>query len=167
MLHRTSDLDGFFGTARNRHKIWHMGTWNVRSLSRTDSMTTLARELAKHAFDSIGVYVVRWDRGWTEPAGDYAFFYGHNGNREFETGFFVGVPGVILLFWMCMPRLRIELTTQRTARMKNFTTSKNLIVKRAMFSDSKIHKLAYKSPERRRPIRLMTFWYRWAGIQVY
>jgi hypothetical protein len=38
----------------------------------------------------VGVQEVRWDKGGTEPAGDYTFFYG-NGNADHHsgTGFFV------------------------------------------------------------------------------
>jgi hypothetical protein len=32
---------------------------------------------------------VRWDRGGTEPAGEYTFFYGKGENHELGTGFFV------------------------------------------------------------------------------
>jgi hypothetical protein len=38
----------------------------------------------------VGVQEVRWDRGGTEPAGDYTLFYGNgNENRELVTGVFL------------------------------------------------------------------------------
>jgi hypothetical protein len=38
---------------------------------------TVAREIVKCKVDLVGVEGVRWDRGGTEPAGDYTFFYGN------------------------------------------------------------------------------------------
>jgi hypothetical protein len=35
----------------------------------------------------VGVQEVRWDRGGTEPAGEYIFFYG-KGNENHELGTF-------------------------------------------------------------------------------
>jgi hypothetical protein len=38
----------------------------------------------------VGVKEVRWDKGGTEPAGDYTFFYGNgNGDHLLGTAFFV------------------------------------------------------------------------------
>jgi exonuclease III len=41
------------------------GTWNVRSLNRSGSLTTVARELARYKLDLVGVQEVRWDKGGT------------------------------------------------------------------------------------------------------
>jgi hypothetical protein len=35
-----------------------------------------AEEVSKYKLDLVGVQEVRWDRGGTEPAGQYAFFMG-------------------------------------------------------------------------------------------
>jgi hypothetical protein len=51
------------------------GTWNVRSRYRAGSVMTVAREISKYKLDLVGVKEVRWDRGGTEPAGEYTFFY--------------------------------------------------------------------------------------------
>jgi hypothetical protein len=42
---------------------------------------TVAKEISEYKLDLVGVQEVRWDRGSTEPAGEYTFFYG-NGKRE-------------------------------------------------------------------------------------
>jgi exonuclease III len=52
------------------------GTWNVRSLYRAGSLMIVASEISKYKLDLVGVQEVRWDRGGTEPAGEYTFFYG-------------------------------------------------------------------------------------------
>jgi exonuclease III len=47
-------------------------------------------ELVKYKLDLVGVQEVRWDKGGTEPAGDYTFFYGNgNADHHLGTGFFV------------------------------------------------------------------------------
>jgi exonuclease III len=56
-------LDGFFGT------------WNVRSLYRSGSLTTVARELARNKLDLVAVQEVSWEKGSTVRAGDYIFVY--------------------------------------------------------------------------------------------
>jgi hypothetical protein len=50
---------------------------------------TVAREISKYKLDLVGIQEVRWDRGGTEPAGEYTFFYGNgNDNHELGTGFY-------------------------------------------------------------------------------
>jgi hypothetical protein len=49
------------------------GTWNVRSLYRAGLLMTLAKGLSKYKVDLVGVEEVKWDRGGTEPAGEYTF----------------------------------------------------------------------------------------------
>jgi hypothetical protein len=56
--------------------VMRFGTWNVRSLYRTGSLTTTARELARYKIDLVGVREVRWDKGCTVRAGDCHFLYG-------------------------------------------------------------------------------------------
>jgi hypothetical protein len=55
------------------------GTWNVRSLYRSGSLTTAARELASCKLDLVGAQV-RWDKGGTLRAGDFNFSYGRRIN---------------------------------------------------------------------------------------
>jgi exonuclease III len=65
------------------------GTWNVRSLYRSGSLNTVARELGKYKLELVGVQEVRWDKGSTERAEDYKFFYGAgNEHNQLGTGFF-------------------------------------------------------------------------------
>jgi hypothetical protein len=52
------------------------GMWNMRSLYRSGSLKTVARELARYRLDLVGVQGVRWNKGGTVRAGDYTFFYG-------------------------------------------------------------------------------------------
>jgi exonuclease III len=63
------------------------GTWNLRSLYRASSLMTVAKQLSKYKLDLVRVQEVRWDRGGTKPAGEYAFLYG-KGNENFELGTF-------------------------------------------------------------------------------
>jgi exonuclease III len=57
------------------------GTWNVRSLYRAGSLTTVASELARCKLDLVGVQEVGWDKKGTVRAGDYNFFY-RKGNKN-------------------------------------------------------------------------------------
>lgn len=48
--------------------------WNVRSLQRRGSLTTVVRELARYKLDLVVVQKVRCDKGGTVRAGDQVFF---------------------------------------------------------------------------------------------
>jgi hypothetical protein len=51
---------------------------------------TVVEEISKYELDLVRVQDVRWDRGGTELAGKYIFFYGMgNEYHELGTGFFV------------------------------------------------------------------------------
>jgi len=50
------------------------GIWKVRSLYRSGSLTTVARELARYKLDLVGVQEARWGKGETVRAGDYSLF---------------------------------------------------------------------------------------------
>ena len=60
-----------------RPKQWkretRFGSWNVRSLYRSGSLTTAARELVRYKLDLMGIQEVRWEKGGTVLAGDYIF----------------------------------------------------------------------------------------------
>jgi hypothetical protein len=65
------------------------GTWKARSLYRTGALKTAARELGKYELDLVGVKEARWEKGGTERAEGYTFFYGQGtGDHQLGTGFF-------------------------------------------------------------------------------
>jgi hypothetical protein len=50
------------------------GTWNVRSLYRSGSLTAAARELARYKLDLVGAPEVKWDKeGAVRAGGLYSF----------------------------------------------------------------------------------------------
>jgi len=51
------------------------GTWNVRNLYRSGSLTTAAMKLARYKVNLVGVQVVRWDKWDAVRAGDYNFIW--------------------------------------------------------------------------------------------
>jgi hypothetical protein len=51
------------------------GISNDRSLYRSDSRTSVSRELARYTLDSVSVYEVRWDKGSTLRTWYYIFVY--------------------------------------------------------------------------------------------
>jgi hypothetical protein len=57
------------------------GTCNVRNLYRIGSLKTVARELGKYKLHLLGVQEVGWEKGGTERAENYKFFYGQ-GNGD-------------------------------------------------------------------------------------
>jgi hypothetical protein len=59
------------------------GKCNVRSLYRTGSLITVAQKISKYKLNLLGVQEVRWDRGSTEPAGEYTYIYG-KGKENYE-----------------------------------------------------------------------------------
>jgi hypothetical protein len=49
------------------------------------------KEISKYKLDFVGVQEVRWDRGGTEPAGEYICFYGKGNEDQLVTGFFIHI----------------------------------------------------------------------------
>jgi hypothetical protein len=48
------------------------GIWKVRSLCRSGSLTTVARELARYKLDLVGVQDVKWDKEGRVRTGNYS-----------------------------------------------------------------------------------------------
>jgi hypothetical protein len=65
-----------------------LGTCNVSSLQREVSLKAVAEGISQYKLVLVGVQKVRCERGGTEPASEYTFFYGtRNDNHEVGTGF--------------------------------------------------------------------------------
>jgi hypothetical protein len=63
------------------------GTWNIRSLYRLGSLKTVSGE---YKLDLVAIHEARWDKGGTESADNFTFFYGNgNADHHLGTGFFV------------------------------------------------------------------------------
>jgi hypothetical protein len=45
----------------------------------------VAKELSKYKLDLVRVQEIRWDRGGTEPAGEYTFSMERKGNEKFQS----------------------------------------------------------------------------------
>jgi hypothetical protein len=125
--------------------IWKMGmtfvTCNVRTLYGSGSLKTAASKLAKYNFNLVAVQEVKWDKGGSQPADNYTFFYGNGNANHFGTGFLIHKRiisafervefisermlnvslrvGVILLFRMCLHQLRINVLIRRMHFMRN------------------------------------------------
>jgi hypothetical protein len=66
------------------------GKWKARSLYRTGALKTVATEFGKYELDLVGVKEARWEKGGTERAEGYTFFYGQGkGDHQLGTGFLV------------------------------------------------------------------------------
>jgi hypothetical protein len=71
-------------------------TWNVKSLCRSDSITTAARELARYKLNLGGVQEVKLDKRGTVIAEDYVFFnIKGNENYQFGRGIFCTIQNSI------------------------------------------------------------------------
>jgi hypothetical protein len=73
---------------KHRKKDMRFGTWNVRSLYTSGSLKMVARELGKYKLHLVGVQEVRWDKGGTEWAEDYTFFYAMGNEDHVRDRFF-------------------------------------------------------------------------------
>jgi len=67
------------------------GTWDVRSLYRSGSLKSVARELSRYTLDLVGVQEDRWDKGGNIRTGEYVFFFWWKmkQNHPLGSGFFV------------------------------------------------------------------------------
>jgi hypothetical protein len=65
------------------------GTWNVRSLYRSGSLTAAARGLSRYKLDLVGAPEVKWDKKGAARAGGVLFFFNgkENENHQLGTGF--------------------------------------------------------------------------------
>jgi hypothetical protein len=81
-------MDSLDKRPKLRNMNMRFGLWNVRSLYRMGSLTTVSRELSKYKLDLVGVQEVRWEGSGTKVSGEYTLSYGKgNDNHELGTGF--------------------------------------------------------------------------------
>jgi exonuclease III len=64
------------------------GTWNVRSLKRSELFTAVAREQARYKLDFMGVQELRWDKWGTVRTGDLKFYRERIKNHQLGREFF-------------------------------------------------------------------------------
>ena len=62
-----------------RPKQWkrdlRFGTWSVRKLYRSGSLTATTTELARYKLNFVGIQEVTWDKGHSETRGLYFFLH--------------------------------------------------------------------------------------------
>jgi hypothetical protein len=86
MSQRASDWTDSLGKRPKLKKMdMRFGRWNKRNLYRSGSRMTVSKEISEYKLHLVGVQEVRWDRGGTEPAGEYTYFYGE-GNEDYKLG---------------------------------------------------------------------------------
>ncbi|PNF24380.1 hypothetical protein B7P43_G09657 [Cryptotermes secundus] len=64
-------------------------TWNVRSLYGVGLLMADAKELSKYKLHLVSIQEVRWDRGGTNPTGEYTFFYGKGNENRLRYSIFI------------------------------------------------------------------------------
>jgi hypothetical protein len=89
-------LTDFFGMMWQQKMDVRFGMWNVWSLYRAGSVTTVGSKLAKYNVGLVVVQEVRWDNGGSEPVDSYTFFSGcGNANHCLGQAFFFVHKGII------------------------------------------------------------------------
>jgi hypothetical protein len=72
---------------KNRYEVWHLECYEPLLDRLSDGSS---EGLGKYKLELFGVQEVRWEKGGTERAEDYTFFYGEgNGDHQLGTGFFL------------------------------------------------------------------------------
>ena len=60
------------------------GTWNNRSLYRTEALDSVISEIEKYKIDLVGVQEIRWKGQVTLDSGNYSFNYGECDDHQLE-----------------------------------------------------------------------------------